>query len=197
MADKTTFFCTSQAFAHVRTELGNSNLHAPFGGVHVILFGDLHQFPPVGNKSGALYCHSGKDSVNAKIGQSLFQQFDTVVMLTEQMQVQDPPWTELLQHLHTGECTKNNLEEIEKLVVNSSSCPKTDYIKPPWNNTILITPRHSVCQTWNEAAIKKHCMIHGQHWYIVMAEDTLCNGTDELPLKVRLGIAKLNENKTG
>jgi MoxR-like ATPase len=37
MADKATFCCASQAFALIRGETGTGDMHAPFGGAHVIL----------------------------------------------------------------------------------------------------------------------------------------------------------------
>ena len=197
MANKATFFCASQVFAHIRSENGINDLHAPFGRANVILCGDFHQFPPVGNSSGVLYNQSNKDRNLATIGQSLYQQFNTVIMPTEQKCVQDPVWAELLLHLRTGDCTTDDLEEINKLVVGNPLSPQIDYSKPPWNDAILVTPRHSVQQRWNEEAIKKHCALTGQRRYIFPTEDTYRDSSENLSMEARLAIAKLNDNQTG
>jgi hypothetical protein len=51
-------------------------------------------------------------------------------MLTEQKHVLDPIWLGLLGHLQTGDCTTQDLHEVNKLIVNNPSLP-TDYSKPP------------------------------------------------------------------
>ncbi|KAG5220806.1 ATP-dependent DNA helicase [Salix suchowensis] len=79
--------------------------HGCLWGVNVILFRDLHQFPPV-VKTGALY-YSDMPSVGLSLGQRLFEAFTTVVTLTQQMRVRDPLWTVLLGRLRVGGCTKD------------------------------------------------------------------------------------------
>lgn len=100
-------------------------------------------------------------------------------MLTEQMRVLDPIWNDILNRLRTGDCTAADLEEIKKLLIEAQT---TDFSKPPWSEAILITPRNSVRNRWNEAAIKKHCAATNQHRYVIKAEDSLRGSTEELPL---------------
>lgn len=54
-----------------------------FGGINIILFGDLHQFPPI-VKSGALYHISANED---SFRRHIFEQFKIVVTLTQQMRV--------------------------------------------------------------------------------------------------------------
>ena len=55
-----------------------------FGGINVILVGDLHQFPLSRHKDLALFKWK-QPTTNAAIGHTIFEQFDTVVILKEQM----------------------------------------------------------------------------------------------------------------
>lgn len=64
-----------------------------FGGINVILCGDLHQFPPV-TKAPSQYLYQPTDiswdSMETQIGRTIYEEFRTVVMLKEQMWVTDP-----------------------------------------------------------------------------------------------------------
>ena len=53
--------------------------HLPFTGMHVILMGDFHQFPPVANPHFALYSKSPTTIPDALHGRWVFRQFETVV----------------------------------------------------------------------------------------------------------------------
>ena len=71
-----------------------------FGGINVILCGDLHQFPPVASQGDALfYPPRPKDSQDSQLGWEIYQQFKTVVALTQQYRVADPEWNDFLRHL--------------------------------------------------------------------------------------------------
>lgn len=86
--------------------------HLSFGGLNVILCGDLHQFPPVAQSpSEALYrpLNLAEDDVNQQIGRRLYEDFTTVVILKEQMRVTDPVWREFLVHLRKGEVQDRHL----------------------------------------------------------------------------------------
>ena len=68
----------------------------------VILCGDFFQFPPVACPlSEALYFPTTTvpNHELSQAGRIIFEEFTTVVMLTEQMRVQDPVWLDFLQHL--------------------------------------------------------------------------------------------------
>jgi len=81
MANKVVFWCASEIVRKVRAEEGKGDPHAPFRGMHVIICGDFHQFPPVGNPTSALYCERPSDSSEAVLGRSIYQQFKTIIML--------------------------------------------------------------------------------------------------------------------
>lgn len=80
-----------------------------FGGISVILCGDSFQFPPVvGGISDALYnpvCQVKNNTVDSQAGRIIFEEFLTVVSLTEQMRVTDPTWQQFLQHIRYSQVT--------------------------------------------------------------------------------------------
>ena len=55
-----------------------------FGGLNVIIFGDLHQFPPVAAKRGEpLYrpIDTTSDNIESQIGRRIYEEFTKVVVL--------------------------------------------------------------------------------------------------------------------
>ena len=84
MTTKSILACLSQAASKVRAGKGTADRTAAFGRLNVILFSDFHQFPPVNDPSGALYCDRPlKDKPRALIGREIYLQFDKVVILKE------------------------------------------------------------------------------------------------------------------
>lgn len=80
----------SQAMIVVRTGIVSVAPSIPFGGVSVVLLGDLHdQFPPVANTNRESYDAAPSDDLSY-LGRTLFEQFDTVILLEEQMRIRDP-----------------------------------------------------------------------------------------------------------
>jgi hypothetical protein len=88
-------------------ENGSSpNSSASFGGLSVILCGDLHQFPPVETASyEALYrpTKSATEPEDVQMGRRIYQEFNTVVVLKEQRRVTDTEWLGFLQNLRNGQ----------------------------------------------------------------------------------------------
>ncbi|KAF9524529.1 hypothetical protein CPB83DRAFT_861071 [Crepidotus variabilis] len=141
-----------------------------FGGLHVILTGDFHQFPPIAGE--ALYSRKEGTKETKILGGNIYQQFDTVVILEEQNRVTDQGWTSLLSRLRVGECTQADLKEIDKLVLSHPETTPVDFTTAPWNDAVLITSRNAVRDKWNESALFRHCKETGNQRYIVPAEDT-------------------------
>lgn len=199
MEDKALSYDASRAVSHVKGgDTGCSSAHEPYGGMHVIKFGDFHQFPPVGKAGGALYCESkDKDSPKSKLGRELFEQFDTVVFLDEQVRVTDPTWTNILDRLRIGQCSESDIEEIRKLVLCNEDCDVPDFTTAPWNDAILVTSRHGVRQAWNDYSVRKHCKRTGRRRYVVRAEDFEKNSDSSLSQEARLAVASMRDKQTG
>jgi len=146
-----------------------------FGGLNVILCGDLHQFPPVAcAKLEALYhpVNLTKDSDDAKIGRRIYEEFLTVVTLREQMRVTDQRWRNFLVRLRYGTVQRDDLTMLRTLLLQQSPI---DFSSPPWADASLITPRHGVRTQWNQAALRKACSESGQRLLVCCAEDRIAN----------------------
>lgn len=165
----------------------------PFGGLCIVLFGDFHQFPPVASISKELY-NSTPPNANCQLGRSLYLQFESVVILNEQMRLRDPEWNAILNRSRTGDCTTDDIDEIRKLVLTNPACTIPDFSQPPWDNTILVTPRNSVRCLWNEKMLCIHCRNTRHSRYIFYAEDTCAR--KPLSREQRLAIAHLKLDRT-
>ena len=165
----------------------------PFGGVSVILLGDMHQFPPIANMNKELYNSSPSDYTSS-LGRTLFEQFDTVIRLEEQMRIHDPVWEDILTRTHTGDCNSDDLAAIDRLVLGHDDCVTPDFLSPPWNDCVLVTSQNAVQMLWNEQMLKAHCTQTGYTRYIIHASDFARNG--ELTTADRLAIAQLKLDQT-
>ena len=143
--------------AHTKRAEDEGNQHLPFAGMHVILMGDFHQFPPVAKPHSALYSLRPTSDPDALQGRSIYRQFNTVVCLQRQIRVKDITWTSILSRLRVGKCNEDDIRIIQSLTLNHPNCPKTDFENSPWLDAILITTRHTVREAWNAACLKRHC----------------------------------------
>lgn len=90
MATKELIGRTSTICSHVATVGDKPGGDTYFGGMNVVLCGDFHQFPPVGQANGALYLRNTPGAnAYAILGRHLYSQFTTVVTLKKQVRVRD------------------------------------------------------------------------------------------------------------
>jgi hypothetical protein len=169
----------------------DAKLDQSFGGINVILCGDLHQFPPVATaRQNALFYRDPprvKDPTDAILGRQIYEEFTTVVILKEQMRVVDPVWRAFLDRLRHGKVEPKDLEMLRRLVITNPECPPRDFAKYPWQDMRLVTPRHAVRRHWNEAAIREHCFKKKKTLIVCPAQD-LCRGRP-LTIAERYGLA--------
>ena len=147
-----------------------------FGGLNVIIFGDLHQFPPVAAKRGeALYrpLDITKDTIDAQLGRRIYDEFTKVVVLRQQNRVTDPDWKSMLTRLRMGDITDDDITMLKSLVLTPAAMNTPEMLAPEWRDACLITPRHSVRIHWNDAALKQWSARSGNRILVCTAEDTL------------------------
>jgi hypothetical protein len=150
------------------------NASASFGGINIILCGDLHQFPPVAeSRREYLYRPNvlATDPLDCQIGGAIYEEFDTIVILKQQMRVTDPIWHNLLTNLRNGEVQETDLHTLRELIIDHTQ--HDDFHIEPWSSASLVTPRHVVRSLWNEFAACKHCQATGELLFICTAEDTI------------------------
>ena len=165
----------------------------PFSGVSTILLGDFHQFPPVRMTQHTLY-YASPVKRNPQLGWALYDQFDIVVKLEEQMCIRDQDWQDILQCSWMGDCTGEDIAEIKKLVLTNPLCDVPNFSESPWDNAVLVTPRNAIQMFWNEHMLDSHCRETGEAHYIFYALDSYKG--QPLSWQERLTIAHMKLEQT-
>ena len=168
----------SRIISKARAHLEDHSSNAPFGGLNVIILGDMHQFPPVqGGASHALFTAIRNEDLGDKnkedfvAGRQIYEQFDTVVKLRKQVRVVDQEWKDFLGRARHGSCKSPDLRMLRSLLITSRESQRIDFSQEPWSNAVLVTPRHAVRRQWNSLAVRRHCRLNGVTLYISKAYD--------------------------
>ena len=113
------------------------------------------------------------DSTTSQIGCQIYEEFNTVVILREQKQIEDTTWHQFLQALRLGHIQERHLEMLRLLLIQRN--PQDDYSSAPWDDAVLITPRHGVQTQWNEASLRCHCHLKKCQLFICPVQDHIRN----------------------
>ena len=147
-----------------------------FGGINVILCGDLHQFPPVAVKNGDPLFQTinlVSQETDSALGRRIYEEFTTVVILREQKRTSNPGWCSFLRRLRHGQVEEADVRLLRSLIVDRDTNKKVDFNTDPWSSAPLITSRHRVRNLWNNIAVRKWCKRSGNQLLICKADDTI------------------------
>ncbi|EAU82018.2 ATP-dependent DNA helicase PIF1 [Coprinopsis cinerea okayama7 len=172
MMTKAQLQALNRVATYARGKMDNGDHTQPFGGMNVILCGDFHQFPPVSNTSGALYCdRPSTDKEEAKLGRQLFKMFTTVVILHRQNRSGDQRWNELLSRLREGLCSDEDIDVLRGLLVDSEPYEQRVWHQHEWSEPVLVTPRNPVREAWNAEALNRHARDTNRIVFIAPSDD--------------------------
>ena len=109
--------------------------------LNVILCGDFHQFLPVAlHRKETLYIPTELNNtvIQQRVGQQIYEAFETVILLKEQKRVHDEVWYQFLRRLCNGNVTQEDITMLRSLVSMPSNTINFD--EAPWRDVFLITP---------------------------------------------------------
>ncbi|KAG8724803.1 hypothetical protein FRC09_013989 [Ceratobasidium sp. 395] len=154
----------------------------PFGGVNILLCGDGHQIPPVAvSAGGALYHPATSEkfvtSPEAGIGRKIYESFNTVVILKQQVRVTDAVWQKFLSNFRVAQVDSSDIALLDSVTLTNPKCIQTDFSQEEWKDCVLITPRNAVRMRWNDKSVEEHCRRTGEQLLTVKALDT-CKDND-------------------
>jgi hypothetical protein len=197
MISKTFLAQLSRNIAIAKMQYDSSVGDMPFGGVHVVMCGDSHQFPPVATSpNNALYHpNQPEDTTEMCLGRSIYEKFQKTVLLTHQVRVQDAEWRSFLGCLRVGQVKQQHISMLRSITLTNPTCVPTDFRSNSWRDVSLITPRHSVRTRWNNAAVTRHCQHTGRQLFMCPANDTISNRA--LTMVERYTVAKSRAARGG
>ncbi|CAF4508019.1 unnamed protein product [Didymodactylos carnosus] len=187
--------------------IGKSALaELPFGGVNLVLFGDYIQYSPIMDK--ALYTNFENElttkakkvkplrevDINYRAGHSIMLQINCVVKLTQQMRTMDQRYSELLDRLRLGTCTREDYALLCTRVVAPNNIVKSLNL-PPWKDAVILVYVNELRTELNGMAVLDKCYEIAGPPVICVAEDTFKVETVNVP-NFRSHVLSLPDNKT-
>ena len=125
----------------------------PFGGVHVVLSGDLYQLPPPG----------GLPSFQSY----LWTLFELCELEGNQRAAKDPKWAALLARVRVGTYTEEDIQELYGMVVK-----KKKGSKQPAPKAVYLYPTRQAVRQSNREYMEEHINRTNAHLYECPAMDT-------------------------
>lgn len=175
-----------------------------FGGLNMILVGDFAQLPPaVGGEPTSLYGHIkySPGNVNKQkevIGQSIWHEFTTVVMLKQNMrQVKegDDEFRTMLENMRYKDCTWEDIRFLRSRI--SSPLPgRPSVCDPQFRNVSIITTRNLLKDTMNEIGSKRFAEETGQTLTYFYSEDEISASPDRTGKRVKGKVQAHQINQT-
>jgi hypothetical protein len=126
------------------------------GGVHIVMFGDLHQLKPI--RPHAYTCGtSSSNSTLEVVGNSFWTRLNAVVVLTENVRAEsDRSFANALSRYRHGQFTEDDRQTFNQRVVSSSNPIPED-----GDELVVIVPTNKQRETINKAYLLKHAQLAG------------------------------------
>ena len=160
----------SKINARLQTALKNQ---LPFGGLHVIFFGDFVQYPPVsGTPLFAPLEYNSREDINATVtGRSLWLQLNYAKFLKKQMRQTDEAYGNILTALRNHDTT--NQQEHYKTLAGRvmGSSPAIRAVHGDFHDSPIITTRNAVRTSINFAKTKQAAIQQSRKQIVVLAHD--------------------------
>lgn len=109
---------------------------APYGGIQMILFGDLFQLPPVVTKGEEGKILQNRYHTPYFFGAPSAEKSFIVCGLTQIFRQTDAAFIKILNKIRVGKATQDELDEVNKLCVNNMSFPQNDMFIVPTNRQV-------------------------------------------------------------
>lgn len=145
-----------------------------FGGMNIIVAGDLAQLPPViDNKLFMHIKHFLSSNQQQVSGKLLWLCIDTVVVLHQvwrQHSESNTAFVDVLGRLCTGSCTADDYAMLSSRVLNTNQRP--DWTVEPWSTTPLIVSQNDVKDAFNEHLTRSFAEKTGHELHFYYCVDT-------------------------
>ncbi|KAF5318887.1 hypothetical protein D9611_014722 [Ephemerocybe angulata] len=153
----------------------------PFGGLNLILAGDFAQLPPTSGKPLYYQLSSSRDgqpstilAQQTAIGKVIWHQFNTVVILRQNMRQTDAKDTKLrtaLENMRYGACTVDDVHFLNSRVSRRGT--DTDLSLPKFRNISIITSWNTYKDRYNELGTSRFAKETGATMHEFYSQDTL------------------------
>ncbi|KAJ3512338.1 hypothetical protein NMY22_g15363 [Coprinellus aureogranulatus] len=164
-----------------------NNSEESFGGLHMIFAGDFAQLPPaVGGEPTSLYGHikylpGNLNKQKEVIGQSIWHEFTTVVMLKQNMrQIRegDESFRIMLENMRYKDCTWEDIEFLRSRI--SSDLPgRPSICNPEFQNVSVITTRNLLKDTLNSVGSARFAAESGQSLSYFYSDDEISRESND------------------
>ena len=167
---------------HLRLCQIKNNNDLCFGGVNIILMGDLLQLKPI--YGGCIF----EQPINLKHEPNLWQLFTMHVLWRNQRQINDPHYGDLCSRIRLGQQTSDDLNVLNNRHIYFKNNPKE------FENAIRLSARKKTVEKHNLKCFEK--TKQNKTVYKITAVDTYANGSDA-GKKAQKKYIYAEENKTG
>lgn len=159
--------------------LNGRDKNAPFGGAQIILFGDLHQLPPIIDTDAKEYFEEIYKSPYFFDSNAMQDLNLEIINLTKVYRQKDNNYIDFLDRIRSGNIDSNVLELINsKVAVRSQD-----------DDSIVLTPTNNIVRAINQQKLDR--IPSKLHTYIAKVEgDFMKIGTSNIPVDIELKLKK-------